>query len=103
MHYTVGVQAVLFISVSALPLPGSVGVSESGFLTLFKLLFPVTVLNEAMLLSRGVSFYLFVFLCGMFILVKGFKDSREKRLARIRAAKEAKEKKVYKQRVVQQI
>ena len=36
-------------------------------------------------------------------LVKGFKDSREKRLARIRAAKEAKEKKVYKQRVVQQI
>ena len=99
----IGVQAVLFISVSALPLPGSVGVSESGFLTLFKLLFPVTVLNEAMLLSRGVSFYLFVFLCGMFILVKGFKDSREKRLARIRAAKEAKEKKVYKQRVVQQI
>ena len=99
----IGVQAVLFISVSALPLPGSVGVSESGFLTLFKLFFPVTVLNEAMLLSRGVSFYLFVFLCGMFILVKGFKDSREKRLARIRAAKEAKEKKVYKQRVVQQI
>ncbi|MDY5212147.1 lysylphosphatidylglycerol synthase transmembrane domain-containing protein [Intestinibacter sp.] len=99
----IGVQAVLFISVSALPLPGSVGVSESGFLTLFKLLFPVTVLNEAMLLSRGVSCYLFVFLCGVFILVKGFRDSRAKRLARIRAAKEAKEKNVYKQRVVQQI
>ena len=66
----VGVQAVLFISVSALPLPGSVGASESGFLILFKLLFPASVLNEAMLLSRGVSFYLFVFLCGIFILVK---------------------------------
>ena len=99
----IGVQAVLFISVSALPLPGSVGVSESGFLTLFKLLFPVTVLNEAMLLSRGVSFYLFVFLCGMFILVKYASDTRAKRLAKLQAAKEAAEKKVYKKRVVQQI
>lgn len=99
----VGVQAVLFISVSALPLPGSVGASESGFLILFKLLFPASVLNEAMLLSRGVSFYLFVFLCGIFILVKYASDTRAKRLAKLQAAKEAAEKKVYKKRVVQQI
>ena len=99
----VGVQAVLFISVSALPLPGSVGASESGFLILFKLLFPASVLNEAMILSRGVSFYLFVFLCGIFILVKYASDTRAKRLAKLQAAKEAAEKKVYKKRVVQQI
>lgn len=96
----IGIQAVLFISVSALPLPGSVGASESGFLILFKLLFPVSVLNEAMLLSRGVSFYLFVFLCGIFILIKYASDTRAKRLAKLQAAKE---KKVYKQRIVQQI
>ncbi len=99
----VGVQAVLFISVSALPLPGSVGASESGFLMLFKLLFPGLVLNEAMLLSRGVSFYLFVFLCGAFILGKYFSDSRTKRLARIQEVKAAKGNKVYKQKVAQQI
>ena len=99
----VGGEAVLFISVSALPLPGSVGASESGFLILFKLLFPASVLNEAMLLSRGVSFYLFVFLCGIFILVKYASDTRAKRLAKLQAAKEAAEKKVYKKRVVQQI
>ena len=99
----VGVQSLLFISVSALPLPGSVGASESGFLILFKLLFPASVLNEAMILSRGVSFYLFVFLCGIFILVKYASDTRAKRLANLQAAKEAAEKKVYKKRVVQQI
>ena len=96
----VGAQDVLFISVSALPLPGSVWASESGFLMLYKLLFPVTVLNEAMLLSRGISFYLFVFLCGLFLLVKWVGDSNAKRAERIKAAKENK---VYKQRVVQQI
>lgn len=97
----VGVQAVLFISVSALPLPGSVGASESGFLILFKLLFPISILNEAMILSRGVSFYLFVFLCGIFILIKYANDTRAKRFAKLQ---EAKGKKVYnKQRIVQQI
>lgn len=99
----VGAQAVLFISVSALPLPGSVGASESGFLMLFKLLFPVTVLNEAMLLSRGISFYLFVFLCGLFILVKWVGDSKARRAERAQRIKAAKESNVYKQRPVQQI
>lgn len=96
----VGVQAVLFISVSALPLPGSVGASESGFLILFKLLFPMSVLNEAMLLSRGISCYLFVFLCGAFILVKWIVDSKARREERIKAVKEGK---VYKQKTIQEI
>lgn len=65
----IGVQSVLFISVSALPLPGAVGVSESGFLMLFKLLFPITILNEAMLISRGISFYLILLLYEVFLLV----------------------------------
>ncbi|SCH87249.1 MULTISPECIES: lysylphosphatidylglycerol synthase transmembrane domain-containing protein [unclassified Romboutsia] len=65
----VGVQAVLFIAVCALPLPGAVGVSESGFLMLFKLLFPIRVLSEAMLISRGISFYLFLFLSGILLII----------------------------------
>ena len=51
-------QAVLYISVSALPLPGAVGVSESGFMVIYKTLFPVQILSSAMLVSRGISFYL---------------------------------------------
>ena len=61
-------QSILFISVSAIPLPGSVGSSESAFLTLFKTLFPANTLNSAMLLSRGISFYLFVIVSGLIVL-----------------------------------
>lgn len=60
-------QAVLYISVSALPLPGAVGVSESGFMVIYKTLFPVQILSSAMLVSRGISFYLLVLLSGIFI------------------------------------
>ncbi|MEG2082617.1 MAG: UPF0104 family protein, partial [Oscillospiraceae bacterium] len=48
-------------------LPGAVGASESGFILLFKTLFSPVNLTGAMLLSRGVSFYLFVFVTGLLI------------------------------------
>ena len=54
------VQAVLFLSVASLPLPGAVGASEGGFLLLYTAFFPQELLSGAMLLSRGVSFYLFL-------------------------------------------
>lgn len=60
-------QAVLYISVSALPLPGAVGASESGYLLLFKTLFPLPILSGSMMLSRGISFYLFVLLTGVML------------------------------------
>lgn len=61
-------QAVLYISVSAMPLPGAVGISEGGFLMIYKLLFPASLLSSAMLLSRGISFYLFVIISGISVL-----------------------------------
>lgn len=68
----IGIQSVLFIAVSTIPLPGAVGVSESGFLVLFKILFPVPILGEAMLISRGISFYLFLLLSGIFLVMAWF-------------------------------
>lgn len=62
-------QAVLYISVSAMPLPGAVGISEGGFMAIYKLLFPTSVLSSAMLLSRGISFYLFVLISGISVLI----------------------------------
>lgn len=62
-------QAVMFIAVSALPLPGTVGVSESGFMILFKTLFPGIYLSSGMLLSRGISFYLFVAVTGLSLAI----------------------------------
>ncbi|MEG2928190.1 MAG: lysylphosphatidylglycerol synthase transmembrane domain-containing protein [Oscillospiraceae bacterium] len=60
-------QSILFISVSAIPLPGTVGISESGFMVLFRALFSPNALAGAMLLSRGISFYLFVLITGAII------------------------------------
>lgn len=65
----IGLQAVLFVSVSALPLPGAVGVSESAFVILFKTLFPASMMGSAMILSRGISFYAMVAFTGIFILI----------------------------------
>lgn len=60
-------QSILYISVSALPLPGAVGVSESAFIVIYKTLFPTRFLSSAMLVSRGISFYLLVLLGGIII------------------------------------
>ena len=68
-------QSVLYISVSAIPSPGTVGVSEGGFLIIYSLLFPNEILSSAMLLSRGVSFYLFVMVSGILILLFNFRKS----------------------------
>lgn len=63
----ISLQAVLYVAVSALPLPGALGVSESAFMILFRTLFPTGILSSAMVLSRGISFYLFVLITGIFV------------------------------------
>ena len=65
MSQVISLQAVLYVAVSALPLPGALGVSESGFMMLFSTLFPAAFLPSAMVLSRGISFYLFVLISGI--------------------------------------
>lgn len=70
-------QAVLYISVSSLPIPGAVGANESAFLVLFRAIFPATALHNAMLLSRSVSFYLFVALSGFCVAVSSFLGKRK--------------------------
>lgn len=70
-------QSILFIAVSAIPLPGAVGSSESSFLTLFKTLFPINTLSSAMLLSRAISFYLFVIISGIIVLCVSLSKSKK--------------------------
>lgn len=53
-------QALLTLAVSMLPLPGAVGATEVGFLTFFTLFFGSELVNPAVLVSRGISFYLFL-------------------------------------------
>lgn len=61
-------QAILYSTSSCLPLPGAIGISEAVYLKLFKPIFGSIYLNSAMLLSRGISFYWFV-LVGLVVLI----------------------------------
>ena len=69
-------QSFLYLSVSILPLPGTIGVNETGFTLLYKSLVPQNIVDSAMLLTRGVSFYLYVILTGLILLVIALKKKK---------------------------
>ncbi len=56
----VGLQALLTLAVSNLPLPGAVGPAEGGFVSAFITVFGAEMVTPAMLVSRGISFYAFL-------------------------------------------
>ena len=62
-------QSVLYLSVSILPLPGTVGVNETGFSLLYSPIINKTIVDSAMLLTRGISFYLIVIITGIILLI----------------------------------
>lgn len=64
----ISLQAALHISCAALPFPGGIGISESGFLYYFQEIFPVPLLQSAMVLSRGIGGYTTIVLCGSLLL-----------------------------------
>ena len=64
----VGAQALLTLATSSLPLPGAVGATEGGFVTLFALFFGASLVTPAVLVSRGISFYAFLLLSGCIML-----------------------------------
>ena len=69
-------QSFLYLSVSILPLPGTIGVNETGFTILYKHLISQNIIDSAMLLTRGVSFYLYVIITGIILLIIALKKKR---------------------------
>ena len=61
----VTLQAMLYATVSGIPSPGAVGVSEGAF--------PATMMNSAILLNRGASFYLFVIISAIITTITALK------------------------------
>lgn len=61
-------QSVLFATVSGIPSPGAVGVTEGAFIEIFKGVYPATMMSSAVLLNRTISFYFLVLVsCGVTI------------------------------------
>ena len=73
-------QAVLFATVSGIPSPGAVGVSEGGFIELFKKFYPKNQISSSMVLCRGVNFYLFVIVSFVIVIISSIKDKKKENI-----------------------
>ena len=69
IFYVISIQAILFCTVSCIPLPGSVGISETVFLVLYSHIYTDSMLHNALLIHRGISFYLFVLINLVVVLI----------------------------------
>ena len=65
-------QSMLYATVSGIPSPGAVGVTEGAFVTLFASIIPNKLLNGAVLLNRGISFYLMAAISSIVVLISTF-------------------------------
>lgn len=72
----VTIQSILYATVSGIPSPGAVGVTEGGFIEIYKSVFPHNMISGAMLLNRGISFYLLVAISGIITLISLFKSKK---------------------------
>lgn len=72
----VSVQSILYATVSGIPSPGAVGVTEGGFIEIFKTIIPSKMINSAMLLNRGISFYLLIIISAIVTVINIFKKKK---------------------------
>ena len=71
-------QSVLFATVSGIPSPGAVGVTEGAFIEIFKGVYPTNVMSSAVLLNRGINFYFLVIVSGVVTVVNHLRCDRKK-------------------------
>ena len=64
----VAIQTIIGITVEMLPLPGAAGITEACFSMMFEWIFPVLLLKPALLLSRGLSFYVLLIMSAVVTL-----------------------------------
>ena len=62
-------QAVLYATVSGIPSPGAVGVTEGAFTEIFRNIYPENIMSSAVLLNRGINFYLLVLVSGIITII----------------------------------
>ena len=65
----IALQTMVGIAVEMLPLPGAIGVTEGCFIYIFADVFTKELVNPAMLLSRGLSFYVLLMMSAVVTVV----------------------------------
>lgn len=69
-------QAVIYVSVDMLPIPGGIGISEGLFLAIFAPVFGPDLLMPAMILSRGVAYYTQLIISAVLTCIAHFTTGR---------------------------
>ena len=64
----IAIQTIIGITVEMLPLPGAAGITEACFSMMFVGVFPDKLLKPALLLSRGLSFYVLLIMSAVVTL-----------------------------------
>ncbi len=68
-------QSIVYATVSGIPSPGAVGVSEAAYIGLFKNIIPEHLISSITLLVRCMSFYLFVAIAGIVVIFAAIKSN----------------------------
>ena len=71
-------QALVYLSTSALPVPGAVGASEATFFDIFGRIFGPNLVRGATLLSRTITFYGLMLVGIIVVFINNIKISRRK-------------------------
>lgn len=71
-----GLQAIVNVVASFVPLPGSIGANEGIFAVIFGGIIPAAMVSNTILVTRGLSLYLLMIICGIIIFV----DVKRRRL-----------------------
>lgn len=71
-------QAVIYISVDMLPLPGGMGISEGLFIAIFTPVFGANLLMPAMVISRGLGYYTQLLFSAVLTCIAHFKIGKSK-------------------------
>ncbi|MEG0995370.1 MAG: lysylphosphatidylglycerol synthase transmembrane domain-containing protein [Clostridia bacterium] len=75
------ISFLLYISASYTPLPGGSGAQEGGFLVYFRGLFAASSIGLALLVWRFITFYLFLLLGAIAVLISGIRMVRKRSAA----------------------
>ena len=71
-------QAIIHGTVCSMPLPGTVGVTETVFLLVYDMIYPSHLLQSALLVNRFINFYLFVFVSLIVYIITKIKLDNKK-------------------------
>ncbi len=77
--YIIAVQTVIALVADSFPIPGGVGAYESTFASLYETIYPENLQTAALLMVRGISYYLLIIVSGATTVFMTFTGKKKKK------------------------